>query len=57
MMSMSAIGDREAQALLEAAADARTRAYIPYSGFAVGAALLDAEGRIHPGCNIENAAY
>jgi len=57
VMSMSAIGDREAQALLEAAADARTRAYIPYSGFAVGAALLDAEGRIHPGCNIENAAY
>jgi len=53
----SLIGEREALELLEAAAKARALAYIPYSGFAVGAALLDAEGTVHPGCNIENAAY
>lgn len=44
-------------ALLAAAVEARQRAYIPYSGFAVGAAALSASGRIFPGCNVENAAY
>ncbi len=43
--------------LLGAAEEARTRAYIPYSRFGVGAALLDADGSVHYGCNIENAAY
>ncbi|MCC3372804.1 cytidine deaminase [Cohnella sp. REN36] len=43
--------------LLEAAAEARRRAYVPYSQFQVGAALLDADGRVHFGCNVENAAY
>ncbi|GFN30343.1 cytidine deaminase [Paenibacillus xylaniclasticus] len=43
--------------LMNAAREARKRAYVPYSRFKVGAALLDREGRIHYGCNVENAAY
>lgn len=48
--------EREAE-LLAAARAVRERAHAPYSRFKVGAALLDAEGRIHVGCNVENAAY
>ncbi|GGF78248.1 cytidine deaminase [Paenibacillus albidus] len=43
--------------LLQEAIKARANAYIPYSRFAVGAALLDREGHIHHGCNVENAAF
>src|SRR5271154_3755805 len=43
--------------LLQAALAARANAFAPYSKFHVGAAVEDADGRIHTGCNIENATY
>lgn len=44
-------------ALVQAARQAQAQAYAPYSHFQVGAAVLDEQGRIHSGCNVENAAY
>lgn len=53
-MSSSTLSDTQ---LLEHAKAARLRAYAPYSYFLVGAAIEDEQGRIHHGCNVENAAY
>ncbi len=47
----------DAQKLAQIAVEAAQRAYVPYSGYHVGAALLTADGTIFTGCNIENAAY
>jgi cytidine deaminase len=43
--------------LIEEAKKARDKAYVPYSNFKVGAALLTVDGKVYHGCNIENAAY
>ncbi|MBQ3045115.1 MAG: cytidine deaminase [Clostridia bacterium] len=43
--------------LIEIALQAREKAYCPYSGFAVGAALLCGDGSVYTGCNIENSAF
>ena len=43
--------------LINAAVEAREQAYSKYSGYDVGAALIDDQGRLHVGCNVENAAY
>lgn len=43
--------------LADAALNARQHAHAPYSKFLVGAALEDASGRVHTGCNVENATY
>ncbi len=48
---------KEYKELIKEAIKARNYAYIPYSNFAVGAALLTESGKIYKGCNIENASF
>lgn len=45
------------QELMNAAKQAMKNAYVPYSHFQVGAALLCADGSVYTGCNVENASY
>jgi len=45
------------QQLIDAAKEVRPNAHAPYSGYKVGAALIDDTGTLHTGCNVENAAF
>lgn len=56
-MTQPSLSLSQRDALLNAARAAQKMAYAPYSQFLVGAAVLDDQGRIHSGCNVENAAY
>lgn len=47
----------EPKELIAQAMEAMEHAYVPYSGYKVGAALLCADGTVYCGCNIENASY
>jgi len=48
---------KEKPSLVEAACNVRKNAHAPYSGFAVGAAIMSINGQIYIGCNVENSAY
>lgn len=56
-MSTQQLDPATINALIAAARDASTRAYVPYSTFPVGAALLLPSGGIVTGCNVENVSY
>jgi len=51
------LNNNSREELIQAAIEARSRAYAPYSNYSVGAALLTSTGKIFTGVNIENAAY
>jgi cytidine deaminase len=56
-MSKNVDAVNQQEALVAAARAVRQHSHSPYSNYAVGAAVLDEQGRIHAGCNVENAAY
>jgi cytidine deaminase len=56
-MITSTVSSETIERAVEAATNVRRRAYAPYSKFLVGAAVVDADGTIHVGCNVENASY
>ena len=51
---MSSYSDQD---LITAAIAASQQAYIPYSNYAVGAALLSRDGRLYTGCNVESVSF
>lgn len=57
MSNQPAIGDEQRQHLVRAARDAQHAAYVPYSHYPVGAAILTSAGDVFTGCNVENASY
>lgn len=54
---MTSLTPDQLEHLIDAAIDAGQYAYIPYSNYRVGAALLSEDGKVYQGCNVENAAY
>jgi cytidine deaminase len=56
-VTAGSISAADEKRLVDAAKAVRKHAYAAYSGYRVGSALLDEQGRIHTGCNVENSAF
>lgn len=56
-LSMTTRNDQQVLDYLEQARQVAARAYCPYSKFTVGCVLVDTQGRVFEGCNVENASY